>query len=438
MQTLDNTCHHPLMKRVKDGGTKEYPITGKWLSFLDASKLASSSNIDVSLLPSNSRPDFICASFYKIFGYPSGLGTLLIKKKWIPFMNKRYFGGGTIHAAAVETNMVRRQLDMLSPHVQFEDGTSNFYGILALRHGFAVLNRMGKMSRIESYLNELTKYALTSLSNLLHRNGRQLCAIYGPIDPGEAERGPIISMNLYQSNGLPIGFDFIAKRAVSAGFQLRTGCFCNIGCCQEYLHMTEEDILHNFEFGRTCHGGYGDIIGEKPTGAVRISFGYMTKIREIDKFLTFLKEEFLETRPFLSLDTTTGEVDSVHTSMNYKIKDIYLYPIKSCGGQRVLSWQLSPAGLLYDRVWSILDDTGVVMTQKKYPLMVKIQPTVDIEQKLLTLSFIDENSKSIETISSSFSSFLEDTNGFGLSIRVCGRRTVAQVLNIYSIRFLNF
>ena len=88
------------MKRVKDGGTTEYSIEGKWLSFLDASKLASSSNIDISLLSSNARPDFICASFYKIFGYPSGLGTLLIKKKWIPFMKKKYFGGGTIQAAA--------------------------------------------------------------------------------------------------------------------------------------------------------------------------------------------------------------------------------------------------------------------------------------------------------------------------------------------------
>jgi selenocysteine lyase/cysteine desulfurase len=65
--------------------------------------------------------------------------------------------------------------------------------------------------------------------------------------------------------------------------------------------MTEEDILHNVEFGRTCHGGYGDIIGGKPTGAVRISFGYMTKYREIDAFVKFLKEEFIETRAQCSL-----------------------------------------------------------------------------------------------------------------------------------------
>jgi molybdenum cofactor sulfurtransferase len=45
---------------------------GRWLSFLDASKLASTSKIDLSALSTVHRPDFMCVSFYKMFGYPTG------------------------------------------------------------------------------------------------------------------------------------------------------------------------------------------------------------------------------------------------------------------------------------------------------------------------------------------------------------------------------
>jgi molybdenum cofactor sulfurtransferase len=87
--------------------------------------------------------------------------------------------------------------------------------------------------------------------------------------------------------------------------------------------MNAEDIAHNLENGRNCHGGYGDIIGGKPTGAVRISFGYMTTRQEIEQFVAFLSEEFIESRPSSSFQVAERGYetsDSAHTVVPFVMK----------------------------------------------------------------------------------------------------------------------
>jgi len=42
-------------------------------------------------------PDFVAVSFYKIFGYPTGLGALLVHNgPAATVLHKNYFGGGTV------------------------------------------------------------------------------------------------------------------------------------------------------------------------------------------------------------------------------------------------------------------------------------------------------------------------------------------------------
>lgn len=77
-----------------------------FLWVLDASKLASGSVVDLSGagVPSThgrgpgslseqelllSRPHFVCVSFYKIFGYPTGVGALLVRRDVAPLLHKR-------------------------------------------------------------------------------------------------------------------------------------------------------------------------------------------------------------------------------------------------------------------------------------------------------------------------------------------------------------
>ena len=72
---------------------------GEWLWLLDAAKLCATAPLDVR----NCRipPHFVCVSFYKMFGYPTGLGALLVHKRigrhpLHPLQrNKVFYGGGT-------------------------------------------------------------------------------------------------------------------------------------------------------------------------------------------------------------------------------------------------------------------------------------------------------------------------------------------------------
>lgn len=69
--------------------------TGKrsnWYCMLDAATYVSTNKLDLGKY----KPDFICISFYKLFGYPTGLGALLVKNTSANVLYKKYYGGGTV------------------------------------------------------------------------------------------------------------------------------------------------------------------------------------------------------------------------------------------------------------------------------------------------------------------------------------------------------
>lgn len=82
------------IEQIQSG--KLHPITaqGKWFVLLDAASYVSTSPLDLSA----HRADFVPLSFYKIFGFPTGLGALLIKNEVASCLKKTYFGGGTAAA----------------------------------------------------------------------------------------------------------------------------------------------------------------------------------------------------------------------------------------------------------------------------------------------------------------------------------------------------
>lgn len=76
-----------------------------------------------------------------------------------------------------------------------------------------------------------------------------------------------------------------------------------------------------------------------------------------------------------------------HTSQNETLwlTDIFLYPVKSCGGQRVEEWPMGCSGLEYDRGWMVVTEAGVTLTLKRAPRMALISPRVDLTSQMLIL-----------------------------------------------------
>ena len=88
---------------------------------LDAASFVSTNPLNLG----KDQPDFVVISFYKMFGFPSGLGALLIKNSSVGVLKKTYFGGGTVDLA-----LVRKNVQYLRKNVShcFEDGTVDYLG----------------------------------------------------------------------------------------------------------------------------------------------------------------------------------------------------------------------------------------------------------------------------------------------------------------------
>ena len=72
------------------------PQGNKWLVLLDAAAFIPTNRLDLSQV----KPDFVSMSFYKVFGFPTGLGALLLRNENLGILNKLYWGGGTVSMAS--------------------------------------------------------------------------------------------------------------------------------------------------------------------------------------------------------------------------------------------------------------------------------------------------------------------------------------------------
>lgn len=203
-----------------------------WMWLLDASKLVATSRLNLAAIKKEDRPHFIVFSIYKIFGFPSGLGVLIVKKEAVPLLRKQYFGGGTVSALAADTLFqVPRPLKDLE-HL-FEDGTPHFQGIQAIRHGLAMINRLGGMDSISNWLITLASRLAAEIAVMTHDNGQVLCSIFGnyslttgggvtDIEKTLALQGPVVTFVVWTPQGFPVSSEYVGKTAASHGIHLRT------------------------------------------------------------------------------------------------------------------------------------------------------------------------------------------------------------------------
>ncbi|XP_065222497.1 molybdenum cofactor sulfurase 3 [Planococcus citri] len=398
----------------------------RWFCLLDAAAYTSC-KLDLNTW----KPDFVTVSFHKIFGYPTGLGALLVKNSsaWV-MNNKSYYGGGTVLIAMSSTKFHVKKPTL---HERCEDGTINYQAVLSLRHGFDTMYRIGgSMDQISKYTFSLTRYLHRRLTTLHHSNGKPVVVLYRDTDYSESSvQGNIVNFNLLRSNGEYIGYAEVLNIANLHNIHLRTGCFCNPGACQRHLNLSDEQLKINFQKGHTCADNI-DLIDGLPTGSVRVSLGYMSDKHDVDELLNMiincfvskpvlikvpedwpaqsaaLKSKFKAIQstcinsiptPTLVKDADIGKSNEIYEPIkcisekkkaaNLKLVKMFVYPIKSCGAFSVKSsWPISSTGLKYDREWMIVKN-GVAVTQKHLPEMCMIFPTIDFENNQMFLRYKD-------------------------------------------------
>ncbi|XP_059179865.1 molybdenum cofactor sulfurase [Centropristis striata] len=413
---------------------------GRWFVLLDAASHVSCSPLNLQECPA----DFIPISFYKMFGFPTGLGALLVHNNAAGILKKTYFGGGTA-AAYLSGEDYYVQAANISD--RFEDGTVSFLDIIAVNHGFEALHRItGGMHNIQQHTFGLARYTYMLLSSLCHGNGRPVAQIYteGQFE-SPSTQGAILNFNLKDSHGQIIGYSQVDRMASLYNIHVRTGCFCNTGACQSFLGITNQQMRRNLQAGHVC-GDSIDLVDGQPTGSVRVSFGYMSTHEDCQKFLNFVVECFVEKPVTVDqvrlerlktatatsqgvnedppIQITNGDLCKVDKEKEkpteeslkvshreaYTLTNIYIYPIKSCGAYEVHDWPVGPLGLLYDRSWMVVNGNGVCLSQKREPRLCLIRPHVHLPSNKMHLQ-----ASGMDTISVP----LENNTQMHTSHRVC-------------------
>jgi selenocysteine lyase/cysteine desulfurase len=206
--------------------------------------------------------DFVALSFYKLFGYPTGVGALIARHESLAKLRRPWFSGGTIEYVSV----ANESHQLKAGREAFEDGTADFLAIAALEAGFALLDEV-KMLRLSAHVCKLTHILLSELATMPH------VTIFGP--PTCSARGGTVAFNVEG-----VHYPEVERRAREAGVSLRGGCFCNPGSAE-----------HAFGFAANARS-------KETYGAVRMSVGLANTAADVERGLNVIsslgKLEFLK------------------------------------------------------------------------------------------------------------------------------------------------
>jgi len=249
-----------------------------WDVLLDAAAFVPTNRLDLARW----HPDFVALSFYKMFGYPTGVGALIARWSALAKLRRPWFAGGTISVVSVQAD----QHHLAHGAAAFEDGTIDYINIPAVEIGLDYLDSVG-MDLIHERVRCHAGWIIDRLLAMRHANGLPVVRLYGP--RSGRMRGGTVTMNFHDARGQVIDHAIIEQRATDRMISLRTGCFCNPGAGEIALGLSRDEIVTCFGTagGHMEYEDFRRCIDGKSTGAVRVSVGIATNFADVHAFLSF-------------------------------------------------------------------------------------------------------------------------------------------------------
>jgi molybdenum cofactor sulfurtransferase len=263
---------HPLewIERAHDRG---------WDVLLDVAAFVPTNPLDLGRY----RADFVPLSFYKMFGYPTGIGALVARRESLKKLRRPWFAGGAITVASVQGE----KYYLAEAPAGFEDGTLDYLNIPAVGIGLEHIRSIG-YETIHERVRCLTGWVLDNLTAMKHGNGVPLVRLYGPLDT--VKRGGSITINFYDQADQPVDIRLIEEAASQSNISLRTGCFCNPGAGEIALGISKPELAACFTKSGDDRLTYDDFrlcIDHKASGAVRVSVGLVSNFEDVQTLLKF-------------------------------------------------------------------------------------------------------------------------------------------------------
>jgi selenocysteine lyase/cysteine desulfurase len=248
---------------------------------LDAAAYLPTGRLDLTEVPA----DFVCVSWYKVFGYPTGLGCLVARRDALARLRRPWFAGGTIVAVSVQPDWHL----LLDGESAFEDGTLNFLSIPDVEFGLSWVNGIG-IDVIACRVGCLTGWLLDGLRAMRHSDGAPMVRLYGP--PDLCDRGATVAFNFLDPGGALVDERLVAAQTAAAGFSLRTGCFCNPGAGEGAFGIGRRRLRGSTGWGVRTVDEYLTMMGLATGGAIRASFGLASNFADVQRFLAFAQRTY--------------------------------------------------------------------------------------------------------------------------------------------------
>jgi molybdenum cofactor sulfurtransferase len=247
---------------------------------MDAAAFVPTNRLDLSRV----KPEFVALSFYKMLGYPTGVGALIARHDALLRLKRPWFAGGTIDVVSVQADQFRRA----AAPAGFEDGTPDFLALPAVEAGLDFLDGIG-LDLVHERVRVLTSWLLAQLEALTHGNARPLVRLYGP--ESTTARGGTIAFNLADPHGALVDHRVVDERAAAEGISLRTGCFCNPGAGELAFGLSRGEIAACLERAprRLSYDEFRSCIDPKAAGAVRVSLGLASDFRDVWRLVELLQ-----------------------------------------------------------------------------------------------------------------------------------------------------
>jgi selenocysteine lyase/cysteine desulfurase len=255
-----------------------------YIVLLDAAAYVPTSPLSLRRVPA----DFAVCSFYKMFGYPTGVGALVARRDALARLRRPWFAGGTVEYVSVQ-----HRSHLLRDGVEgFEDGTVSFLDADAVVRGLDFLDGIG-MTHIRRHVSSLAESLVERLRGLEHPDGSPMVRLYGPRDRYDC--GGTVTFNVLDARGEALPYELVEEHARRAGVSVRGGCFCNPGASEAAFDFvpdrTAECIADTCREGwslerfarrmRACEGAHA-------IGAVRASVGMATNVRDLDRLVSVI------------------------------------------------------------------------------------------------------------------------------------------------------
>ncbi len=250
---------------------------------LDAAAFAPTNELRLDLV----HPDFVDISFYKMFGYPTGVGCLLARYDALRRLVRPWYAGGTVAFASVMAFQGRGTAHRLfDAPFSFEDGTVDYLALPAVSIGLRHLEGIG-VDLIHRRVMLLAGWLLAELKELRHPGGSPRCEIYGPADC--TARGATIVFNLLGPDGTPIDYGLVQQAADAQGISMRSGCHCNPGAREIAMHMSPRLLAESFTHQAASSAEFLRSVSDRLDGGLRVSLGIVSNFADVYRLTEFVR-----------------------------------------------------------------------------------------------------------------------------------------------------